>query len=371
MSIISLVVFAVSLIVIFIISRNYSLRATPFVLGNTVGFLVCALMGTLLFSFIMDPSAVFTEFSLLGGGLGWTAIVVAVIIGISATTQLKGELEVTSNETMSAPYSVARAFWTLAFQGLTAVAIAILSGIVVDFIVFFTYGLLGLEITNLLATIAHIIYVFACAVISYFAFRFLFGRKAKLIFQTLYPSLTASRAEDEVAIQESQSKRKLWLWGCSGCMTFLLIVFCLLAGVLYPIFGPPPLNSDISIPSQVKQGDEFDILITLTNHTSKSVFIKDFAFQTFGDAPLLLDGGSVIGTNPEMKSEPLNETDMLFHYFRDIRPGETQTFAFHMKANNLGMYAGDIAVYAKHPFLGAPFFQNAQYFSGVQIEITQ
>jgi hypothetical protein len=176
-----------------------------------------------------------------------------------------------------------------------------------------------------------------------------------------------------IDIQRAKTNKKPWLWGCAGAMTFLLIISCLVAS-LHPMVSPPSLKGDISFPSKVKQDDEFDITITLTNPTAKSVFIKDIAFKYFRfDTPILLDGVSVIGTSPEMKSESLNETVELFHYFRDLRSRESQTFTFHMKvnSNSSGGYAGDIVFYAKHPFLGTPFFQNAQFFSGVQIEITK
>ncbi len=174
-----------------------------------------------------------------------------------------------------------------------------------------------------------------------------------------------------IDIQRAKTNKKPWLWGCAGVMTFSLIISCLVAS-LHPMVSPPSLKGDISFPSKLKQGDQFDITITLTNPTAKSVFIKDIAFRYFLlDTPILLDGVSVIGTSPEMKSESLNATVMVFHYFQDLRSTESQTFTFHMKANYSGVYGSTIVVYAKHPFLGAPFFQNAQYFSGVQIEITK
>jgi hypothetical protein len=173
----------------------------------------------------------------------------------------------------------------------------------------------------------------------------------------------------KIDIQRAKTNKKPWLWGCAGAMTFLLVISCLVAS-LHPMVSHPSLKGDISFPSKVKQGDEFDITITLTNPTAKSVFIKDFAFEYFLlDTPILLDGVSVIGTSPEMKSESLNETVTVFHYCRDLRSTESQTFTFHVKAKYSGVYGSNIVVYAKHPFLGAPFFQNAQYFSGVQIKI--
>lgn len=74
-----------------------------------------------------------------------------------------------------------------------------------------------------------------------------------------------------------------------------------------------------------------------------------------------------------MKSEPsIFGSDLVeFRYYREIHPGETQTFTFHMKAENMGIYMGDIVVYAPHPLQGERLIQTFQYFSAIKIEIPQ
>jgi hypothetical protein len=179
-------------------------------------------------------------------------------------------------------------------------------------------------------------------------------------------------------VQRTKRNKKFWFWGCGGCLVLLLIVGFIIAGFFYVLNSPPNLDGEISVPPKIQQGDEFDIIITLKNPTEKSVFIEEIFFHNYleapdvidSDVPNLLDGANIISTNPEMESETFIETDVIFPYFREIHTGDTQTIIFHMKAENIGVFMGDIGVYAKHPYLGEPFFQIAQYFSAVKIEIT-
>lgn len=170
--------------------------------------------------------------------------------------------------------------------------------------------------------------------------------------------------------QISRKSKKLWLWGCVTGLILLLIGLCIVA---YLVVSPSTLNGTISVPPVVNQGDEFDIIIFLTNSTGKSVFIRDITFQNYIGASNLLKGASVISTDPDMWSDlSIFGKDLVeFRYNREIQPGETQTFTFHMKAENMGNYMGDIVVYAPHPLLGERLIQTLQYFSAIKIEITQ
>lgn len=373
----SLVVLVLSAIVIYFVSRRYKVHTAPFILGNGVGFVFCALMGTLIFGFVMDPSAIFTDFSLLGGGLGWTAAVVATILVLRPIPKPTNGYELTSDNLGGMNYSVARAFWTLVGLGIAAVGIAILGAVVVDFIVFFIYGSIGLQLTEingLLALIAHIIYVLVCMAFSYFVLIVLLRRKTELI-QTLYFELTNSvpQAEQEIAFHEDKPKRKFWLWGCGGS---LLLLCVLLGAVALYLFSPSnesyPLDGEVSFPSTVKKGDNFDFVVTLTNSTTNPIFIKHIVLHRLLNAPSLLDGAIVTGVEPVMNSEILvtSRNDVQYSYFHEIKAGETQTVIFHMQAVNTGIYYENVGVYAKDPSRPEPAFVHAFHFTDAAIEIT-
>jgi len=182
-----------------------------------------------------------------------------------------------------------------------------------------------------------------------------------------------SQSEQGVVLQNGKPKRKLWLWGCGGCTILICIV---LGAVAFIVFSPSnesyPLNRNVSFPSTVKQGDEFDFVVTLTNPTTKPIFIRHIVLHTFLGSPGLLDGARVISVEPAMNSERLYDyqNDVQFAYFQELQPDETLTFTFHMQAEKVGRYIENVGVYARHPFLDDPNFQVGFYVQGLEIEIT-
>jgi len=180
------------------------------------------------------------------------------------------------------------------------------------------------------------------------------------------------QTEQGMTVQESKPNRKLWIWGCG---VGLILVCLLISGVVGYIYfaankSPVQLEGTISIPPEAKQGNEFDIVFTLTNSTAEPVFIKHIVFFRILDSPFILEGASVTSTEPEMEAEPLNARDVKYSYFREINPGETQTVIFHMRAENTGKYYENIGVYAKDPSRPDPAFISVFHLTGVEIEIT-
>lgn len=132
-----------------------------------------------------------------------------------------------------------------------------------------------------------------------------------------------------------------------------------------------PLNGKVSFPSTVKQGDEFYFVITLTNPTTEPIFIKHVVLHQDLDAPYLLDGATVTSVEPHMDSEPFAAgKDVQYLYFREIKPGETQTVSFHMRAESTGTYYTNVGAYAKDPLHPEPAFIHAFHFFDAKIEIT-
>lgn len=89
-------------------------------------------------------------------------------------------------------------------------------------------------------------------------------------------------AEQGMVIQGEKPKRRLWLWACGGGTLIICVVLGIIAFILYSLSNESyPLHGEVSFPSTVKKGDDFDLVITLTNPTADPVFINHFTLQSF------------------------------------------------------------------------------------------
>jgi hypothetical protein len=169
---------------------------------------------------------------------------------------------------------------------------------------------------------------------------------------------------------QKKSNRKLWLLGCGG----VVILLCMILGAVGFYFFRPtdePLDANLSYPTTVRQGENFDFVVSMTNPTQNPIFIKHVVFFHLLDAPFLLDGVKVISTEPDMTSALLAPRgDVEYAYFREIRPGETQTVIFHLQADKPARYAINLGAFANHPSRPDPAYINAFHSAGIEIEIT-
>lgn len=182
-----------------------------------------------------------------------------------------------------------------------------------------------------------------------------------------------SVTEQNIVLQEDkQKKKKIWLWWLGGCG---LLACCITIGIItYFLFSSSnesyPLEGEVSIPFTVKQGDNFDLVVTLTNSKAESFYIKHLTLQNYIGLPSLLDAVSVIGVEPNMESEPIYGNEVQYPYFQEIKSGETLTVIFHMRAENAGTYYIDVGVFARHPSRPDPAFITAFWFGPGEINIT-
>jgi hypothetical protein len=170
--------------------------------------------------------------------------------------------------------------------------------------------------------------------------------------------------------QPKKSNRKLWLPGCGAAA---ILLFAILGAIAYYLLTPSkdPLDGNLSFPTTVKKGDNFDFIVTMTNTTRNPVFIKHVVFFHLLDAPYLLDGAKVISIEPDLPADLLNSRgDVEFAYFREIKPGESQNIVFHLQAEKPATYAVNLGVYAKHPSEPEPAYITALHITGIEIEIT-
>ena len=178
------------------------------------------------------------------------------------------------------------------------------------------------------------------------------------------------RGGQNMAIQDEKPNRRLWIWACGGCVVLLCLGLGVGGFILFSASDESyPLQGEVSFPPAIQKGDDFDLVLTLTNSKPESVFIKHFALQNYVGLPSLLDATTIIGVEPEMVSEPIVENELQYLYFQEIKSGETLTVTFHMHAETAGTYYIDVSVYARHPSLPAPAFMNAFWFGPGEIQI--
>jgi hypothetical protein len=177
--------------------------------------------------------------------------------------------------------------------------------------------------------------------------------------------------EQGPVIQDDKPNGRPWLWACGGCTVLVCVVLGVIAFVLFSSSNESyPLEGKVSFPSFAKKGDNFDLVLTLTNPGAESVFIKHFTLQNYVGLPSLLDAVQVVSVEPSMESEPLFEKEVQFPYFQEIKPGETLTVIFHMLAEKTGTYYIDVGVYGRDPVLADPAFITAFWFGPGKVEIT-
>jgi hypothetical protein len=136
-----------------------------------------------------------------------------------------------------------------------------------------------------------------------------------------------------------------WKWAL-GAVTVCICIGCvgIVGFVLY--FGQEPegLSLDYSIPSVVGNGENFDLIITITNSSSNPVTVSDI----YLDEALvgsILDGSIVLETEPPMERDYSIEGIKYFNYNQLINPGETKSIVFHLQAIAMGEFGGSIGVY--------------------------
>lgn len=143
----------------------------------------------------------------------------------------------------------------------------------------------------------------------------------------------------------NSSRPKWWLWATLG----IGICCCLaIAGTigLFAYFGRTPENVVIQydMPTVVKNGETFDLVLSITNTGSETIMINDIDLdEALGGS--FLDGSVVLETEPDMERDYSVPGFKTFYYNQPVAPGETKTVTFHIQATTVGEFGGSIAVY--------------------------
>jgi hypothetical protein len=144
-------------------------------------------------------------------------------------------------------------------------------------------------------------------------------------------------------------KKKYLIWGCVGALA-LAVCACVVvlaggAAFVAKFSGEPEgLAADYSLPSFVKNGETFELVINLSNNGSTDILVSDIDLDEAFDGSIL-DGAVVLSTEPEMEKDYSISGIKTFRYNRTIHPDEKHTIAFTMQATSVGEFGGSVGIY--------------------------
>ena len=144
---------------------------------------------------------------------------------------------------------------------------------------------------------------------------------------------------------KNTSRPKWWVWGAIAVIACCCLILAGLVGIfVYFSREPENLSVDYSAPSLVKNGENFDLILTLTNAGSEPMTVAGIDLdEAFGGS--ILDGCIVLETEPFMERDYSLEGIKTFRYDQILQPGETKKIIFHLQATTVGEFGGSIAVY--------------------------
>lgn len=128
-------------------------------------------------------------------------------------------------------------------------------------------------------------------------------------------------------------------------ITIVLTLVIYLAGY-YFIYRGPQLETKVDYPDTVRVGEKFDVSLSLNASIVYSISVKEIDLKpAFGNQDFILQGASMLKTNPFMRSLELPQMQRAYSYNRDINPGGTQVVVFHFQATKAGNFYGSINVH--------------------------
>ena len=143
-----------------------------------------------------------------------------------------------------------------------------------------------------------------------------------------------------------------WRYAALACgiLVILSACGCLIFGagsvglLTYFVREPENLSVEYSLPYSVMRGEEFELLLTLSNTGDSEFTVNDIDLdEAFGDS--ILDGAVVLWTDPPMERDYSMQGIKTFKYNRAIQAGETRQVTFQLQAVTSGEFGGSIGIY--------------------------
>jgi hypothetical protein len=150
---------------------------------------------------------------------------------------------------------------------------------------------------------------------------------------------------DNDSMPKSSGGPKWWVWTIIAVVVCCCLTIVGIIGVL-SYFGREPENVSVEyeMPSVVKNGQTFDLILKITNSGNESITVEDIDLdEALGGS--ILDGSVVLETEPDMERDYSVTGLKTFYYKQPIGPGETKTVTFHLQATTVGEYGGSIGIY--------------------------
>jgi hypothetical protein len=150
---------------------------------------------------------------------------------------------------------------------------------------------------------------------------------------------------DSYLTDQPANKSSWWKWAL-GILAACICLGCVgtVGVVVYFAQEPENLSIDYSMPSLVSKGENFDLVIRLTNIGNQPISIDDIDLdETLGGS--ILDGAIVLGTEPDMERDYSVNGIKSFAYNQTVQPGETKQVTFHLQATQVGEFGGSIGIY--------------------------
>lgn len=152
-------------------------------------------------------------------------------------------------------------------------------------------------------------------------------------------------AYPQIIDAEKKNGVKWWVW----LIVAILACVCLACAGTFGFFAyfarePEGLSVDYSMPSVVQNGENFDLVITITNSGSAPLAVSDIDLDEAFDGSIL-DGSLVLETDPPMERDYSLEGIKTFVYNQSIAPGETKNVTFHLQATTVGEFGGPVGIY--------------------------
>lgn len=154
-----------------------------------------------------------------------------------------------------------------------------------------------------------------------------------------------TRPIEDYSTPRSSRGTNWWLWIAIGVGLCCCVSIAGTIGLL-AYFGQSPEDVVVQyeMPTVVKNGETFDLVLRISNTGSAPVTVGDIDLdEAFGGS--FLDGSVVIDTEPAMERDYSIQGFKTFHYNTAIAPGETKTITFHLQATTVGEFGGSIGIY--------------------------
>ena len=146
------------------------------------------------------------------------------------------------------------------------------------------------------------------------------------------------------------STKKILLCGCGAISFIALVIAGLFVGFLFHIAQDVEgVTVSIDAPLDVKIGETFNMTVNVTNERDK----KDLALSDIDISDDYMAGFIVASTEPTSKSNEHISDSLSYTFDTEIPAGESVSFVFVLRAEQEGVFRGDVSVYEGIRFISA------------------